>query len=604
MAGIDANTMLYLRGDSFVDLSLYNYTITNSSSIATTDSTHFGKAIDFTVASKRLEATSAVLPTDKFTIDWWELSKGASTANTALVTTLDNTHTNTAIKGIIMGKSSASAAPCLWATTPSQTGTWIVSQKVLGNANTTDWIHRALVYDGSNFYAYENGVLFNTFACAGLAAPSPSHIIMGGYRAQPACYNAHVESLRISNNIRWTTNFTPPTKPYTTVAVNILGCADNTLNFAATKQSVNEAVTRVDILKDNTVIKSFTSNFDNMTYAMNTNSVVEEIEIRAYYYKDYYESKLYKMVREVEKLEEGASLTKIVSKINELKNYYAEINGNLINFLSEKGVDIAENERTLGVLISKLESYSLEASSGRIELDAQKELLEGQIAELNAQITPLNSQISTLNSEISSLNSQKTSLNNELKSIASTLATKISGCGVSASSSESVASLTGKIGAAITKGAENGTGGGYGPAYGSSGSDFSYTVSAVSGSTYDFSLSSSGTYSGYYINDNISDSQYALCKVTVSNPNYLDLYVDWIVSSESSYDYGYFSTRGATFSASTSSESSYLVKSAGSKNGTTSLNMTSYSSGVFYAKYTKDGSSSSGNDTFAFKITT
>ena len=371
MAGIDSNTLLYLRGDSFVDLSLNNYTVSNDDGMTLTDSDNFGKALDMTVASKRLNILDAILPTDMFTIDWWEISKGASTANTALVSTLDNTHTDTSIKGIIMGKSSASAGPKLWSTTPSQTGTWVVSEWAFGNANTSNWVHRALVYDGTTFYAYENGNLFGTATCEGMAAPSPSHIVIGGYRAQGACYNAHVENLRISNNIRWTENFEPPTKPYTSVSLSILNQNNNEVNFSVTKESDNESINKVDILLNGNVVQTYTEGFDSINYSVNKDACYlggNDVEIRAYYYNDFYESNSFVYNKSIDKLEEQPSLPEIVDKLNEVKNNYSMINDNLYNVLSNEGIDVTAEDKRMNTLVRKVGEFTNETKNKLVEV--------------------------------------------------------------------------------------------------------------------------------------------------------------------------------------------------------------------------------------------
>jgi hypothetical protein len=371
MAGIDNNTILYLRGDSFIDLSLNGYNVTNASNAAIIDGEHFGKALNLTVANQRLEVLDAVLPTDKFTIDWWELSKGVSTANTALVSTLDSRHTDTAIKGIIMGKSTASAGPKLWSTTPSQTGTWVVSEWVFGNVNTTNWVHRALVYDGNTFYAYENGKLFGTATCAGLAAPTDSHIVINGYRASTPCYNAHVENLRISNVVRWTGNFEPPTKPYTSVGFDIISRDKNNIKFSVTKGNVNESVSKVEVIVNNQLIQTLNNNFENIDCVIPESIIItggiNNIELRAYYYNDFYEVKEIVYSHTIDKLPEQPSFTEVINKITELKNVYSNLSDILYNILLGKGCNISDSDKYLTVLINKVEQFTDSIKNGLVE---------------------------------------------------------------------------------------------------------------------------------------------------------------------------------------------------------------------------------------------
>ena len=319
------------------------------------------------------------------------------------------------------------------------------------------------------------------------------------------------------------------------------------------------------------------------------------------------------IISEIEKLEEGASLSKIISKISELKSCYAEINNNLIDYLGDKEIDITEGERTLSTLVTKLEDYASNILNGKDSLDNQKTILEEEIAELNAQITPLNNQISTLNSqvtslnnEVSSLNSQVTSLNNEINGTKSSIIAQLNRCGTSGSSSETVSYLAARIGDAVSNGAGEGTGGGESGGSSSGGSTsstptgstsgFSYSVSTVSGGD-SFTKYTSGTYSGYYVSDNSDDDTYALCKVTITNSSRYNLFFQWIVSSEDGYDEGFIGTSRSSFTSS----NCIVYAVSGEDEGYVSIGTSS--SMTYYVKYDKDSSDYEGDDCFAFKVT-
>lgn len=319
-------------------------------------------------------------------------------------------------------------------------------------------------------------------------------------------------------------------------------------------------------------------------------------------------------ISEIEKLEEGASLSKIISKISELKSCYTEINNSLINYLGDKEIDITEGEHTLSTLVAKLEDYASNILSGKDSLDNQKAILEEEIAALNAQITPLNNQISTLNSqvtslnnEVSSLNSQVTSLNNEINGTKSSIIAQLNKCGTSGSSSETVSYLAARIGDAVSNGAGEGTGGGTGSGSSSGGSTsstptgstsgFSYSVSTVSGG-YSFTKNTSGTYSGYYVSSSsVDDEEYALCKVTITNSSGYNLFFQWIVSSEEDYDEGYIGTSSSSFTSSNCIVYAVSGENEGYVSIGTSTSMT------YYVKYEKDSSYYEGDDCFAFKVT-
>ena len=58
MAGIDNNTLLYLRGDSFNDLSFNQVQLTNNG-VTLAEDDLFGKSLDFSVTGKYITIPSA-----------------------------------------------------------------------------------------------------------------------------------------------------------------------------------------------------------------------------------------------------------------------------------------------------------------------------------------------------------------------------------------------------------------------------------------------------------------------------------------------------------------------------------------------------------------
>ena len=247
MAGIDSNTLLYLRGDSFVDLSPNNHAIENKGGITTIDSNNFGTALNLTVDSTRLHIETLNLPGDKFTIDWWEQTTATVSSNTSLVTNLTEDYPDTSVASFILGRSSG-GQNSMWARDTSGTSGWTLQTFKIGDYRPSEWVHKALIYDGTTFYSYVNGILYSSGTCNGLNILDTGTDI-NAFRAGTASYKAHVESLRITHDVVWTADFEPPTKPYTTVSLNVINQNNNEVNFSVTKESVNESINKVDILK-------------------------------------------------------------------------------------------------------------------------------------------------------------------------------------------------------------------------------------------------------------------------------------------------------------------------------------------------------------------
>lgn len=389
MAGIDNNTLLYLRGDSFIDLSLNNHTITNSNNILNITGGIYGNCIDLTSEGKKLLVDGLKLPRNTFTIDWWELNKGATGSGaTALVTDLRTA--DTAIKSLILGKASTKSAPIIFSSA-TNTSSWEISEHTIGSTNTTDWIHRALVFDGINFISYENGVKYTSIATNGGISDPGTNIQIGALRENTTCYNAHVAGLRISNIVRYTENFEPPTRPYTSVSLNIISQNNNEVNFFITKGSVNESISKVDILVNGNVIQTFNEGYENINYTIDKAacwSGDNDVEIRAYYYNNFYESSSFVYNNIIEKLPEQPTLPEINDKLNEIKNSYSVMNDRLYNILLNEGCELTVNDKHMNTLVRKVEEYT---NIVKEEFEDIKEKLISTLSEKNIDCSTSNS---------------------------------------------------------------------------------------------------------------------------------------------------------------------------------------------------------------------
>lgn len=129
-----------------------------------------------------------------------------------------------------------------------------------------------------------------------------------------------------------------------------------------------------------------------------------------------------------------------------------------------------------------------------------------------------------------------------------------------------------------------------------------YTVDAVEGATYGFTLNSNG----YYESGNKAvNSSYAICKV-VFNTQGLGLKVDCINYAEANYDYGLLSNLNTELALSNSADSSGVFKNfkGSSKANVQSVDYGSIDAGenFVYVKFIKDGSGNSNNDSLQFKL--
>ncbi len=87
---------------------------------------------------------------------------------------------------------------------------------------TTAWHHIAAVRNGANFYIFIDGVsltlTINTAIGTNVLHYMKAPLIIGYETSTGLYHNGFHDESRISNTARWTSNFTPPTSPYSTDA--------------------------------------------------------------------------------------------------------------------------------------------------------------------------------------------------------------------------------------------------------------------------------------------------------------------------------------------------------------------------------------------------
>lgn len=80
------------------------------------------------------------------------------------------------------------------------------------------WYHVAVVYDGSAVKVYVDGTYHapvSTLGAYSAALTSSNPLTLGREPGQAsALFTGYLDEIRISNIVRWTDNFTPPTGPY------------------------------------------------------------------------------------------------------------------------------------------------------------------------------------------------------------------------------------------------------------------------------------------------------------------------------------------------------------------------------------------------------
>ena len=204
MPGIDKNTLLMLHGNEFVDVSPMKKKITNRGATIS-EETHFQgqKSFYFDGSTKvvQVEPPAYDLGAGDFTIDWWENC-----------TTGVRFSTNYSLEegGILLGYD----GKALYIGEP---GEWeVFYNQTAFNVTPGQWVHWAFVRNGSTFTSYRNGKRFWSGTSDKRIYFDATDIwSIGNYRPDGiSAFNGHIQEFRISNIARWTSDFEPPTEPY------------------------------------------------------------------------------------------------------------------------------------------------------------------------------------------------------------------------------------------------------------------------------------------------------------------------------------------------------------------------------------------------------
>lgn len=217
VGGNDSFTKLLLHCDgsngftTFTDSSSAAHAITASGNaqVSTAQSVFGGGSVAFDGAGDLLSSANSVDwnlgPTggNDFTIDF-RLRFASLTAATQLICALDAADTN--------------GWTLHWNQSPPQlvlNDNGISGSTVSWSPSTNTWYHLAVVRGGTTITVYIDGTSIGTFTDINLNNDSNSLQIGGNITGTPKYLNGFMDEIRISKGIaRWTTNFTPPTGPY------------------------------------------------------------------------------------------------------------------------------------------------------------------------------------------------------------------------------------------------------------------------------------------------------------------------------------------------------------------------------------------------------
>lgn len=194
----DENTLLLLHGEDFTDSSIYSEQITNTG-CTLSDSGKFGEAISFTNLNK-LETVEQIFDINgEFTIDFWFNQREKKTNATFIGGTQTGTFKIILSNGVPVFQ------------VHGQTSYY--SSFVDTQLNT--WYHFALTGKNKTYSMFVDGVKKNTFTYTGNISNDILRIGLNVAQNSTGSIEGVMDEIRISNVVRWDTDFTPPTEPYT-----------------------------------------------------------------------------------------------------------------------------------------------------------------------------------------------------------------------------------------------------------------------------------------------------------------------------------------------------------------------------------------------------
>ncbi|MCC0657302.1 hypothetical protein IC175_12080 [Clostridioides sp. ES-S-0123-01] len=254
---IDEHTLLYLKGDSFNDLSLNPKTVT-ATGVSIVDDDLFGKSFKSNTGVIYVPTKEITLDGDtSFTIEWFEnLTSGYEAG---IFSTNEKIH-----HGLLLGyyELDNSTIYC-----SSDGNSWnVIHREVCGGKTFNEWIHKAFCYSKENLtlYCFENGIkTYEKKLQQKLSIYCGERLLF--FDAWTNKVDAYISNIRISNVARWTENFEVPTEPYDYFPnIEIIEQTEHHINFRVLINTTT--VNKVKVYVNNEIEKEYIDTFENLVF--------------------------------------------------------------------------------------------------------------------------------------------------------------------------------------------------------------------------------------------------------------------------------------------------------------------------------------------------
>lgn len=235
----DEHTLLLLHGENLSDSSNYKIQLTNSGvQVSSAQSKFGGKSLYFNGNSYfKINISDLKLDLNAdYTLEWFDFPKEKKGYECAVLCMPNGNAGFMAYTPDAGGENIRvfGGNDTNWSYIPTSSNMGVYKGEV--------WTHRAICKSGNKLYAFENGVKKLELTISNAITMKESLYV--GYRATSGSaggFVGYLDEIRISDIARWTSDFTPPSSPYTVEGGNVI---------------VEKSKTFTDWQKDNILFKT------------------------------------------------------------------------------------------------------------------------------------------------------------------------------------------------------------------------------------------------------------------------------------------------------------------------------------------------------------
>lgn len=208
----DANTLLLIHGDRIMDWSRYHVPLTNQGVLISTEQNKFGgKSLYFNGNSYM---TANVPVSDALTVDFWVylLPQTQRWAAPFQYHKPGQSITDNNARGVYIHAGMTDSPQWLFRVHDSGN---VQREVAVPKMSANEWHHIAVTMSGNGDYrAYFDGKKKAEILGTGVKSLTPLIIGSNFPNSASEYINGFIDEFRVSNVVRWTSDFTPPTMPY------------------------------------------------------------------------------------------------------------------------------------------------------------------------------------------------------------------------------------------------------------------------------------------------------------------------------------------------------------------------------------------------------